>query len=74
MNKFIQGVGILLELTGIVGLTGIALKRNNDCYKAQMKLVDTELKCSFLELDNTIKENKINLLETELNKFKNEES
>lgn len=62
----------LVEIIGILGIAGIALKRNNDAYKAECKLLDTEIKLGFTELDGICKDIKIEELEKELKELKKE--
>ena len=56
-----------MEITGIVGLTAIALKRNNDCYKAECELIAERFghNCAKIDLnfaqamnEKLVKENK----------------
>ena len=73
IDKLICGVCTLVELGCIIGLAGIGFKRNNDCYKAEMKLVDTELDLAFTKLDNTIKEIKIRELKAQIEELQKDE-
>lgn len=67
MNKdLIVKIGTGLEIAGILGLMGIALKRNNDCYKAECKLIDTEFKLVASEVSNAIKDIDIQILEAKV--------
>ena len=70
VKNLVTGVATLLELGCIAALAGIALKRNNDCYKAECKLIDTELKLLNKEIDGSIKNFKISMLEKELDELK----
>lgn len=64
MNKdLIVKIGTGMEILGILGLMGIAFKRNNDCYKAERKLINTEMKLINTEFDGIVKDVKIRLLE-----------
>ena len=71
-KDLITGVATLLELGCIAALAGIALKRNNDCYKAECKLIDTELKLIGEQISGSIKNFKISMLEKELDELKKE--
>ena len=64
MNKMIVAVGTVMELAGIAGLAYIALKRNNDAYKAAIKCIDLETELAFSKLDNTL----LNIKNEQLNK------
>lgn len=70
MSKTILGLCTFIELTGVAVLTGIALKRNNDAYKAEVKCIDLELALAFNELDSTMKDIEIDHLKKELEKLK----
>lgn len=72
LGKFIYGVGFVMEVIGVVGLTGIALKRNKDCYKAEMKLVTTEGELFLANLHNSIKDRQIEELQKEISELKSE--
>lgn len=62
--------GTLIQMAGIAVLTGIALKRNNDCYKAQIELIDTQHELSITKNSGIIKDAKIRELEKELKELK----
>ena len=51
-EKFVTGLLTVVELVGVIGLTKIALKRNQDAYEAQMKCVDLEFKNLALDVEN----------------------
>ena len=76
MNEKLRGlvVGIctLAEIVGITVLTGMALKRNNDCYKAECKLIDAECELSKAEADKLSKDIQIKALENEIKQLKGE--
>ena len=60
----------LVNLGSICGLAYIGLKRNNDCYKAEMRAIDAEFGKAIVEIDNITKDAKIKMLEKELNELK----
>jgi hypothetical protein len=70
MNKFVFGVCTLAELVGISLITGIALKRNNDCYKAEIKCIDVEHELLLAELKGVAKDCEIARLKKELEEAK----
>lgn len=70
MNKLITGVCTLVELSCMLALGGIALKRNNECYKAECKASNLEVKLIFTELENELKECEIERLKKELEQLK----
>ena len=70
MGKTILGLCTIIELTGVAVLTGIALKRNNDAYKAEVKCIDLELALAFKDLENTAKDIEIDHLKKEIEKLK----
>lgn len=72
INGLIVGVSTLVELGCIIGLAGIGLKRNKDCYEAECKLIEREADLGFATLDILRKEAEIAELKDELNKLKGE--
>lgn len=74
MNKFIVGVCTLIEMGCIVALAGIGLKRNNDCYKAEVKLGETRMDLAASELKCFAKDLEINDLKKQLKNLQKEES
>lgn len=70
MNKLLYGIGVVMEFGGILALAGIALKRNNDCYKAECKLANVELNRLCTELDGMLKDVEISMLKRELAELK----
>ena len=42
LDKLTTALAGLVQLGSIIGLTAIGLKRNNDAYKAECKLIDVE--------------------------------
>ena len=71
-KDLIVGVAALLEIGCFAALAGIALKRNNDCYKAECKLINTEFKLLTEQMSGGIKNFKIKMLEKELDELKNQ--
>ena len=76
IKDLVVGISTLVELGCIIGLAGIGLKRNNDCYKAEMELVDAKLKLGLAEIEKFDKDCEIEKLKKELENVKaeNEES
>lgn len=72
-DKLICGVCTLVELGCIIGLAGIGFKRNNDCYKAEMKLVDAELDLGLTKIDNICKEQEIQELKAQIEELQKDE-
>lgn len=73
MNKLIVGICTIVEVGCLLSLGGIALKRNNECYKAQRGQINAEFKNIGLELECILKDAEIRNLKEELAKFKKEE-
>lgn len=65
LEKVVTGVLTLVELGGIMALTGIALKRNQDAYEAEMKCIDLELKNINLDVANFMLEHDLKELKKE---------
>lgn len=59
-----------VEIVGILVLTGIAFKRNNDCYKAECKLIKTECELIDSQIDCMVKDIENHCLKTELKELK----
>lgn len=72
IEKLVVGVCTLVELGSIIGLAAIGLKRNEDCYKAEMKLLEREADLAFTNIDILRKEAEIEELKRELAEFKGE--
>lgn len=72
LDKFLAGVGFAMEIIGIAGLAGIALKRNKDCYNAEMQLVQKEGELFLANLHNEIQKRQIEELEKEISELKSE--
>lgn len=69
-NKVVIGICNLVQLGSIIALAGIGLKRNEDCYKAEMKLINTEVELYKTKVDNIYKEAEIRMLKEELAELK----
>ena len=74
MNKFIVGVCTLVELGCVMVLAGIGIKRNNDCYKAEIKLCEATTKLLSSELQCYVKDLEIEELKQQLENVQEEES
>lgn len=70
MRGLVVLTGTLMQMAGIAVLTGIALKRNNDCYKAQIELIDTQHDLAIAKISGVIKDAKIRELKEELKELK----
>lgn len=70
LNKKI--IGTAIEVGSILVLTGIALKRNHDWYKAECKLINTEMDLSVMKVCCGIKDLEIKILKRELDELKKE--
>lgn len=51
-DKFLTNMYDLVNFGCLLGLAGIALKRNNDAYKASCDLIDAEFKNIALDVEN----------------------
>ena len=74
MNKFIVNLCTLVELGCIVGLAAIGLKRNEDCYKAECKLIDEQYEHFMTQMKCIDKDYEIKVLKKELEKYKAKET
>lgn len=75
MNKFdklMVGLCQVVQLGSIIGLAAIGLKRNQDCYEAEMKLLERESDLFFATVDILKKDKQIEELEKELEGLKGE--
>lgn len=54
MNKVLYGILKGIEVGCIIGLSGMALKLNNDCYKTKRELAETKLNFAFKDLECTL--------------------
>lgn len=70
MNKTLLTV---LEMVGIIGLASLGIKAENERHKTKLELLDTQIKLSYAEIHGTIKDAKIRVLETEINRLKSKE-
>ena len=70
----VENIGVALagivNLGCICGLAYIGLKRNNDCYKAECKLMNAELENIAYEVKNEAQEAKIKVLEAKVAELK----
>lgn len=73
MNKFVVGLCTLVELGCITGLAAIGLKRNNDCYKAECKLINEQVEHFKTQMEVIDKDYEIKVLKKELEKLKSQE-
>ena len=73
LDMAVVGLCTLVELGCITALAAIGLKRNNDCYKAEMELLDCETKLIWTEIDVIRKDAEIKELKKELEGLKGEE-
>lgn len=74
MKNVVLGVCTLVEVGCVAALAGIGLKRNNDCYKAECKLADAEIKLAFSEMDCGLKACRIKQLEDQIKDLQKGES
>lgn len=72
IDDLIAGVVTLMEVGCILALTGIALKRNHDCYKAECKLLDVEKELACEKIINISKDIRIKGLEEKLKELKSD--
>ena len=72
IKDLVAGVCALVEVGCLIGLAGLALKRNNDCYKAECKLADTQRELFNEQIKGIVKDAKIEQLETRVNELKGE--
>lgn len=64
------GLCSLAQMACVIGIAGIALKRNNDCYKAECKLIDSEHKHILAQMDGLMKDIEIAQLTKENERLK----
>ena len=63
----------VLEMVGIIGLASLGIKAENERHKTKLELLDTQIKLSYAEIHGAIKDAKIQVLETEINRLKSKE-
>lgn len=73
VKKVVSWSLTLVELGGIMGLTGIALKRNKECYEAQCEQVNTEIELIKEQLKNELNKMKIKELQKEIDELKSKQ-
>ena len=74
MNKNLTyAIGTVVEVVGIIALTGFALWTECRRHKTKLELCDANIELAFTKLDGYVKDFKIRDLEEELAKFKNGE-
>lgn len=72
MNKdLIVKICTGLEIVGVLSLMGIALKRNNDCYKAECELIETRGKLIGSEFNGIVKDVEILQLKNKVKELEN---
>lgn len=74
LDNFVRGLCMIGELACVTAIAGIALKRNNECYKAELEAIDAKFALEVSKIDHMIKDDEIKSLKEELAKFKGEES
>lgn len=74
MNKNLTyAIGTVVEVAGIIALTGFALWTECRRHKTKLELCDANIELAFTKLCGDVKDFKIRNLEEELAKFKNGE-
>lgn len=73
MNKFAVGLCWAVELGCLIGITGIALKRNNECYKAECALHDEKMAHLGTQLEMVGKDYEIRVLKKKLEEVQAQE-
>ena len=66
IGNLVSGLATLVELGCIVALAGIGLKRNKDCYEAEMKLLEREGELFRANVENLKKDYEIEKLEKDI--------
>lgn len=69
-RDFISVIATGIELGCVVALAGIGLKRNNDCYKAEMKRIDAEFERDMAEFSLLRKNAEIKVLKEQIEELK----
>ena len=71
MNRnLICGICTAVEVASVVYMAHIALKRNKECYEAQMELCDVEFENALLKFDGRAKSREIGKLKREIEELK----
>lgn len=70
VKDVVVAAATLVEFGCVVGLAAIGLKCNNDCFKAECKLINEEYDHALTKIECMAKDVKIETLEKELEKFK----
>lgn len=65
-SKLIINLCTAVEVGCMLALAGIGLKRNSDCYKAEVKLVNTQMDLIKERMYNELKDVEIRKLKEEL--------
>jgi hypothetical protein len=73
IKDLVIGVCTLGEIVGISALIAMCLKRNNDCYKAECKLIEREADLCYSTIDILNKDAEIKELKKEIKQLKGEE-
>lgn len=69
-ERFVCGVCTLVELGSIIGLAGLALKRNQECYEAEIKAINLEAELCKKEIDECYSDYEIRKLKQEIKELK----
>ena len=72
-DKILGTVCGFIQLGCIAGLTAIGLKRNNDCYKAECKLIDVQHELTMEKLNGLTKDLYIECLKGDIARLKAKE-
>lgn len=70
LEKMVTGVMTLMELGGIALITGIALKRNKECYNAECELINEVYEHNLTKIDMIGKDVEIHKLKREVAELK----
>lgn len=70
IKDLVLGVCTLVEVGCIIGLAGLGFKRNNDWYKAECELINTQCELYNAEIQNIVKDSKIKQMENEIKQLK----
>ena len=70
LKDVVFGLCSLGQMACVIGIAGIALKRNNDCYKAECKLIDSERELILTKMDGMLKDIEIATLSEENEQLK----